>query len=119
MTSSEEYHNDFPTDPTRKSPKPASIIALGLSGVVIGVGGYLAVMLLSRGFGWWTASNIIFLLVCSSIAITLGVIAIIKCEKLIRLRMLAKIFGIASMVVGGIVMGFVLSLLILMIMLAS
>lgn len=96
----------------------ASVIALGTAGIAIGIGGYLAVMLLGRS-GWWSAPYVLSLLICGLAAIFLGSRSIIKSGKLSSGKILARIVGIISTVVGTLIVGMLGAVLLLMLMLSA
>lgn len=113
MTKSEK---DSPAQVPNSSITPP---LLGLSGLAIGVGGYIAVMLLSGTSGWWTPPYIAVLLICGAAGVGLGMMTVMKAGKLLRGKIAARILGIMSAAVGGIILGVVGSLLILMLLLSS
>jgi hypothetical protein len=110
-------------DDSIKSQTPdasvARVVSLGVTGIVIGAGGYLAVMLLSKESGWWSAPYIASLLTCGIVAVTLGAMATNKSGRLPNQKILARIVGIISMVMGVLITGLVGFALLLMLMLSS
>ena len=106
-------------NPSQAPNSSITTALMGVSGIVIGVGGYLTVMLLSGEGGWWTPQYIVALLTCGAVAVILGVMTIFRAERSIRWRIALRILGILSIVAGSIILSLVISLLILMWLLSS
>ena len=119
MTTPTENYDGSAADATPQRTSAASVVLLGTVGIVIGIGGYLAVMLLSRESGWWSLPYVSSLLICGILAITLGAKSIMKSGKLSNWKIIARIVGIVSTVVGTLIVGMLGAVLLLMLMLSS
>lgn len=119
MTTPAENHAKPSDHPALPKESPVKAIAFGTAGLVTGIGGYLTVMLLSRVSGWWSAPYITSLLICGTLAVILGMKANLKSGKLSRWKILVRILGIMSTVIGAIIVGLVGSMLLLMLMLSG
>lgn len=112
-------NNDWSNASTTPRTSAMTVVALGAAGIVIGVGGYLAVMLLSKESGWWSLPYVAALLTCGLLAIFLGSKATISSGKLSNGKILARIVGIISTVVGTLIVGMLGAVLLLMLMLSG
>lgn len=118
-TPAENYDGSRASTMPPQRTSAASAVLFGASGIAIGVGGYLAVMLLSKESGWWSLPYVLSLLICGILAITLGAKSIMKSGQLSNGKILARIVGVISTVVGTLIVGMLGAVLLLMLMLSS
>lgn len=98
---------------------PQKVALLGLSGIVVGVGGCLTVMLLSKHSGWWSIPYILALVVSGIVAVSLGILTIIRSKRIQKFKALSVTLAVLSIVVGSLILATVSVLLFLLLMLSS
>lgn len=118
MTTPTENYDSLGKRPT-PSDSVAGVVSLGLVGLAVGISGPAVVMVASKSSGWWSVPYIITLVICGLLAAILGIAAIRKSGKLVEYKVLARVLGVISTVVGSIIVGVVGSFLLLMLMFSA
>lgn len=76
-------------------------------------------MLLSKHSGWWSIPYILALVVSGIVAVSLGILTIIRSKRIQKFKALSVTLAVLSIVVGSLILATVSVLLFLLLMLSS